>query len=372
MDLRAHLLAAALLAPLAGPALQDEPAAAHEPDPAELSYLVLPLYLGEEPPPTRALRHVHVVHVDAEIGYEVAAAARKPEEARARAEQARERLEDGEPFGAVAEALSDAKDRLRGGVLGTFPRGMLAPEFDTFLFEADLGDVSEVIETDTGFHVLQRIEQRAAALQILVAGKDDAAWRRALELLARARSGEDFAELAREHSEDVVTAPRGGQLAIFERTASATLLKRAAFDLAVGEVADPLESPFGLHIVKRVPLEEVDPEYADLTWVRGRAILVSFEGAEGAAPGIERSNAEALDLAIELAARIEAGEDMAALAREHDDDIGGRERSGDLGWIHRRTPRMAAVLARLFLIEPGEALEPVFTRAGWLIVRREA
>jgi hypothetical protein len=62
---------------------------------------------------------------------------------------------------------------------------------------------------------------------------------------------------------------------------------------------------------------------------------------------------------------------MAAMAREHDDDFGGRERAGDLGWVHRENPRVAVFLSRAFRAEPGELLDPILTNMGWVLLRRE-
>jgi peptidyl-prolyl cis-trans isomerase C len=81
--------------------------------------------------------------------------------------------------------------------------------------------------------------------------------------------------------------------------------------------------------------------------------------------------ADAERLATEIRDRVRAGEDLAAIAAEYDDDPGGRERAGDLGWLHRGNPRLAPVLAELFKSEPGELIGPVLTRGGYVVARRE-
>ena len=62
---------------------------------------------------------------------------------------------------------------------------------------------------------------------------------------------------------------------------------------------------------------------------------------------------------------------MAALARAHNDDIGGKQRAGDLGWLHRNNPRSSPVLKQLYTVNPGELMGPVVTNAGYVVVRRE-
>ncbi len=73
---------------------------------------------------------------------------------------------------------------------------------------------------------------------------------RAGEVLARIRSGDDFAALARQHSEDPGSATNGGDLGFFGRGAMVKEFEDAAFSLSVGSVSDVVKSPFGFHILK--------------------------------------------------------------------------------------------------------------------------
>jgi len=102
---------------------------------------------------------------------------------------------------------------------------------------------------------------------------------RAEEILARARSGEDFATLAREYSEDTATAAQGGDLGFFERGQMLPPFEQAAFGLEPGQISDLIEGPSGFHIVeveeKRpagpAPLDEVrDEVIKDLKQRMGR------------------------------------------------------------------------------------------------------
>jgi peptidyl-prolyl cis-trans isomerase D len=86
------------------------------------------------------------------------------EAARARAQGARERIEAGEDFAAVAAELSDdAGSKDRGGDLGFFARGQMVPEFDAAAFALEPGGTSDLIRTDYGFHLI-RVEERREAL----------------------------------------------------------------------------------------------------------------------------------------------------------------------------------------------------------------
>ncbi len=108
---------------------------------------------------------------------------------------------------------------------------------------------------------------RASHILIRVQGGDrEAARRRAEELLERVRKGEDFAQLAKQYSQDSYTAPKGGDLDFFPERP--TPVAQAAFRLEVGQVSEPVESPYGFHIIKvtdrrpagRAPLHEVAEE----------------------------------------------------------------------------------------------------------------
>jgi parvulin-like peptidyl-prolyl isomerase len=62
---------------------------------------------------------------------------------------------------------------------------------------------------------------------------------------------------------------------------------------------------------------------------------------------------------------------MAALAGEHDDDPGGRQRCGDLGWILRHATDTPAFLERVWSSPIGQLQGPVPSNAGWVVFRRE-
>lgn len=72
----------------------------------------------------------------------------------------------------------------------------------------------------------------------------------AKELLKRLKSGEDFAKLAKEYSEDDVSAVNGGDLGYFTKGVMLPEFEEAAFKLNKGEMSDIVKSPSGYHIIK--------------------------------------------------------------------------------------------------------------------------
>jgi len=85
------------------------------------------------------------------------------EEARQRAESVREHLLAGEDFAELAREVSEGPSAANGGDLGTFGRGQMVPAFEEAAFSLDVNEISDVVESQFGYHVLQvtdKIEPR--------------------------------------------------------------------------------------------------------------------------------------------------------------------------------------------------------------------
>jgi len=134
----------------------------------EFEAAVASVAVGEIGPLARTPFGWHVVRRDAVVEAEVAhivvswkgawrsSAERSQEEARARIEEARTRLEAGADFGEVARAYSDGPTAETGGDLGTIAPGQMIPAFEDVAFALPRGQLSEVVETPYGFHLILR------------------------------------------------------------------------------------------------------------------------------------------------------------------------------------------------------------------------
>ena len=105
---------------------------------------------------------------------------------------------------------------------------------------------------------------RASHILLRVAdGEEAAVEARASELSTQARDGADFAELAREHSEDTASAEEGGDLRLFGRGQMVPEFEGAAFAMNVGEISDPIRSPLGFHVIKVTEKQEESTQALD-------------------------------------------------------------------------------------------------------------
>ncbi len=195
---------------------------------------------------------------------------RSEDEARARAEALRARVEGGEDIAALARTESDASSSgPRGGLLGTYTResfpAIHAPIRDA-VFDLEVGALSEVIRAPYGYVVARRCPvEKIHTRHILVrhAGARNApddVTRTEAEARARAEAlraqvlaeGADFAAIARAESEDA-SAEEGGDLGMVGRGLLAQAYEEAAWALEVNGVSEVVQSDFGFHVIQRLP-----------------------------------------------------------------------------------------------------------------------
>ncbi|HEX7054177.1 MAG TPA: peptidylprolyl isomerase [Burkholderiales bacterium] len=186
------------------------------------------------------------------------------EAARRRAEQALAGARGGADFGTLAASFSDAPDALQGGALGWRNEGRLPELFAAALAKLEPGEVSPVLRSPAGFHIVKLLGRRSAVgndapvpqtrlRHILIATNeavsDSEARRRILQLRERIMHGADFAEIARTNSDDP-SAARGGELDWVYPGDTVAEFERAYQALKVGEVSEPVRTPFGYHLIQ--------------------------------------------------------------------------------------------------------------------------
>lgn len=197
-------------------------------------------------------------------------------------------------------------------------------------------------------HILVRVPEGASPEQIK--GLEARAQRAA----ERARKGEDFAVLAREYS-DAPEGATGGQFGMRPADRLPELFVTATRQLGAGEVAGPVRSPAGFHVLLLVEKRQAGLPDVSVTQTRARHILLR--------PGPQLSQSDAVTRLTQLREQIGSGKiGFDAAAREQSQDGSARE-GGELGWASpgQFVPEFEQAMNAL---RPGEVSFPVVSRFG--------
>ena len=190
------------------------------------------------------------------IFVEPRASVEQQDKVRPQAEEVLERIRGGENFASLAKEYSqDPGSASGGGDLGFFGRGTMVPEFEKIAFELKPGDVSDLVQSKFGFHII-RIEElsgdqvRARHILFLLQQDEDAAKKEAMDLYRQIQDGADFAELARQHSDYEQTAGRGGLVGTFPKTDLPPEYADVVKALKPGEVSLPVKMQGGWNLFR--------------------------------------------------------------------------------------------------------------------------
>jgi peptidyl-prolyl cis-trans isomerase SurA len=203
-----------------------------------------------------------------------------------RAEDAHKRALAGEDFARLAVSYSDAPDALQGGDMGWRERDRLPEIFVSTLPTMKPGDVSDILRSPAGFHILKLADRRGGATTFVVEQThvrhilarinelvSEAEARRKITLLRqRIVEGSNFSELARLNSDDTASATRGGDLGWTVSGDLVAEFDQAMRDLKIGELSQPVRSPFGYHLIEVLERRTADLS-ADRKRIEARRIL---------------------------------------------------------------------------------------------------
>lgn len=180
-----------------------------------------------------------------------------------------------------------------------------------------------------------------------------AAFERAADVARRARAGDNFAELAKTFSQTVDRGANGGEMGLRPEDRYPELFVTATRNLGMGEVAGPVRSGAGFHVLKVLERSEVNTLLVIQT--RARHILLR--------PSAQMSQGHAVAKLREVRQAVVSGQaDFAVLARELSQD-GSAPQGGDLGWASPGmfVPEFEQVMNGL---RPGQVAEPLVSRFG--------
>jgi parvulin-like peptidyl-prolyl isomerase len=207
---------------------------------------------------------------------------------RERIESILQQLKAGADFAELAKKNSDCPSAVRGGDLGFFGQGVMAPEFEKVAFTLDVGEMSGIVKTEFGYHIIKCEEKKEPVQQEfwevedeireLLSNEEEAlesAKKRAEEIAEKIRAGTTtFERAVRLYSDGKFSKRRKGRLGtipksllppqgtetrwLFSRLNEEIALGRmiapefssATFSLREGEISDPVKTSFGFHIIR--------------------------------------------------------------------------------------------------------------------------
>ncbi len=180
-------------------------------------------------------------------------------------------LEQGGDFTQLAIRYSASENALEGGEMGWRKAAQLPPPFDRLLASMSIGQVTQPTRTAGGIIMLKLLDKRGGdvvyrdetlARHILLKPSEirspEDTQKLAARLYERLRNGEDFAELAKQFSEDPGSALNGGDLNWIDPNSLVPAFREEMARTAIGELSKPFESQFGWHVLQVIDRRSTD------------------------------------------------------------------------------------------------------------------
>jgi peptidyl-prolyl cis-trans isomerase SurA len=186
----------------------------------------------------------------------------------------KKRLESGEDFKKIEKEVKASGDKdLIAEELGYFTAFQMVYQFETAAYTTKPGSVSLPVRTRFGYHIVKVSDKRPAKGQIHTAHimikttpeyseeQNNQAKSKIDEIYQKLKAGEDFASLAKQFSDDKGSASKGGTLPWFGVGPGSVVQEFADAAFAIkndGEFSEPVKTPYGWHIIKRLETKGID------------------------------------------------------------------------------------------------------------------
>ncbi|MBT8114573.1 MAG: peptidylprolyl isomerase [Arenicella sp.] len=178
------------------------------------------------------------------------------------AQQVREEIASGLSFQQAILNYSEATDAQDGGLIGWRTLAQLPEVFQAGIKDLQVGEVSEVLESPNGLHILKLMEMKGDRMEvvqsevrhILITASGQVARsqavKRLFEIRQRIVDGEDFEQMARIYSDDSVSAATGGNMGWVSPGETVEPFEKVFTQIPLGEVSQPFSTRYGVHILQ--------------------------------------------------------------------------------------------------------------------------
>ena len=187
---------------------------------------------------------------------------KNPEQNRALAEQVLQEIKGGLSFQKAILTYSEATDAQDGGLIGWRRASQLPEIFAQAVKSLKVGELSEIVESPNGLHILKLIDRKGDVAEIeqsmvqhiLITAKTEVARTQAakklFEIRQRIVDGESFSDLARIFSDDSVSAANGGDLGWVSPGEMVPQFEEMFKQMQIGEVSQPFSTQYGVHVLQ--------------------------------------------------------------------------------------------------------------------------
>jgi peptidyl-prolyl cis-trans isomerase SurA len=197
-------------------------------------------------------------------------------------EEILERISRGESFAELAKKYSDCGSAAAGGDLGYFGRGEMVKNFENTAFSLKPGQVSDIIETQFGYHIIKledikenQVRARHILKDLTPTKLDSLAYYKLMqEIVEKYQQGQDFASLARQYSDDQASALQDGVIGIFPHGQYPPLYEEYFKDLEPGQISDIIQIQDMYYIFAN--LEDVPEGVYELSEIKDRVKEMAF------------------------------------------------------------------------------------------------
>ena len=182
-----------------------------------------------------------------------------------------QQLEEGLDFASAAISYSDSQEALEGGLVGWRDLNSVPVVFSDAIKNMRAGQMTTPIRSPAGFHIIKVNDYRERsqvmvtefhAQHIMIETNDLISPRQAMEQIREIHQqlidGTDFAELAREYSDDISSANLGGDMGWFQPQAYGERMGQTLTAMQDGDISEPFQSEAGWHIIERLGMREKD------------------------------------------------------------------------------------------------------------------